>query len=84
VPVIAAGTTLSWPRSSDPDGDAVDLYWVYRDGQAYGDRWDAVDHPASGTVTWVDPDPGGRPHAYRVTAVDRHGNESAFSSVVTR
>jgi prepilin-type N-terminal cleavage/methylation domain-containing protein len=78
------GSTLEWPSSTDPDsGDTVDYYWVYRDGQQIGDRWDAVDH-VSGGLSWTDPEPSDGPADYRVTAVDSRGNESAFSNKVTR
>jgi prepilin-type N-terminal cleavage/methylation domain-containing protein len=87
VPSIASGgasSTLTWPRSTDPDaGDSVDFYWIYRDGQTFAKRWDAADGGPT-TVTWNDPDPSGGPHDYWVTAVDNHGAESNYSSKVTR
>lgn len=79
------GYTLVWPLSTDPDtGDTVDYYWVYRDGQLVGSRWDATQTFTAQGVGWNDPDPSGGPHNYWVTAVDNHGNESTFSNLVTR
>jgi Tfp pilus assembly protein PilV len=73
--------TLFWYQVTDPDnGDAVDFYRIYRDGQLY-DTWDYVSGPY---VLWTDPDTGGTSHTYYVTAVDTHLKPSANSNTVTK
>jgi prepilin-type N-terminal cleavage/methylation domain-containing protein len=71
---VSAGTvTLSWPAATDPDGDPIRFYRIYRDGMAYADRYDRVD----GTVlSYTDPDPNPVGNTYYVTAVDSHFSES--------
>jgi type II secretory pathway pseudopilin PulG len=64
---------LAWRRSRDPD---VALYRIYRDGTAVADRYGRVAADAT-DPSFVDRDPGGVPHTYAVSAVDRHFVESA-------
>jgi hypothetical protein len=82
----ADGTvTLTWQRPSpgDPDaGDDVAFYRIYRDGQAYGDRF-ARWYDDRATVAWQDTATGGTTHSYSVTAVDRRYAESPFLGPVT-
>ena len=71
-------TTLSWTKSSSLD---VESYRIYRDGQAYGDRYDRV---AGTESTYTDPRTDGLSHTYRVTAVNRQLGESTMAGPVTR
>jgi Tfp pilus assembly protein PilV len=73
-------TTLTWtrPLPTDPDGDAIDFYRVYRDGTGVADRYSRWDD-SNLTVTFVDAATDGQAHCYRVTAVDRYYAESAFT-----
>jgi Tfp pilus assembly protein PilV len=77
-------TTLNWTEASplDPDGTPIAFYRIYRDGQAYGDRYGET---ASGTSTnFVDKNTGGIPHTYWVTAVDSDLAESGALGPVTK
>jgi hypothetical protein len=71
-------TTLSWTKSPSRD---VESYRIYRDGQAYGDRYDRV---AGTESTYTDPRTDGRSHTYRVTAVNGQLGESTMAGPVTR
>jgi len=71
-------TTLSWTKSPSPD---VESYRIYRDGQAYGDRYDRV---AGTESTYTDPRTDGLSHTYRVTAVNGQLGESTMAGPVTR
>jgi prepilin-type N-terminal cleavage/methylation domain-containing protein len=79
----SAGTTvLSWQASTDPDGDEIAFYRIYRDGRTYNDRLGIL-FPVSGKpLRFVDSLVTG-PHTYSVTAVDEHLGESASSAEVT-
>jgi prepilin-type N-terminal cleavage/methylation domain-containing protein len=82
----SAGTaaTIGWYATTDPDsGDSVDYYRIYRDGQAFTNRYDVIDNVGS-PILWTDPTSGGTTHTYYVVAVDTHSKESAFSNGVTR
>jgi len=74
-------TTLEWTRPDDPDGDDIDFYRVYRDGEAVGDRYFRVDD-AGGSVRFEDAATNGEPHSYRVSAVDERYSESALAGPV--
>jgi type II secretory pathway pseudopilin PulG len=80
----AGSTTLTWtaPLIGDIDvGDQIDFYRVYRDGQAYADRYDRT---GLGTDTsYVDSSTGGQQHTYWVVAVDTQLAESTFVGPVT-
>jgi prepilin-type N-terminal cleavage/methylation domain-containing protein len=79
----AGGTVLTWkaPVPTDPDGDAIAFYRIYRDGTAYADRYDRT---GSGSeLRWVDARPGGQAHTYHVTAVDPQLAESTMLGPVT-
>jgi prepilin-type N-terminal cleavage/methylation domain-containing protein len=72
--VISGGLpVLSWPASTDPDGDSILYYRIYRNGTAYKDRYDRVD---GNKLSWSDPDPSPGGDTYWVTAVDSHWSES--------
>jgi prepilin-type N-terminal cleavage/methylation domain-containing protein len=74
-PGTHGGTTLTWtaPSTPDPDGDPIAFFRIYRDGQAYVNRYDRT---GSGTeLTWTDPK-GDNSHSYSVTAVDPQLAES--------
>jgi prepilin-type N-terminal cleavage/methylation domain-containing protein len=76
-PGTNGGTTLTWtaPATPDPDGDPIAFYRIYRDGQAYVNRYDRT---GSGTeLTWTDPK-GDNSHSYSVTAVDPQLAESTI------
>jgi prepilin-type N-terminal cleavage/methylation domain-containing protein len=76
---------LTWNASSgDPDddsGDKVSFYRIYRDGTAFGDRYDRTGDAS--TLTWTDNSAGGTTHTYRVVAVDTNLAESTFLGPVT-
>ncbi len=78
-------TTLTWSAAGvgDPDiGDSVDHYNIYRDGLAYGNRYDRT---VDGTkVTWTDTRTGGQTHTYAITAVDTRLAESSRLGPVTK
>ncbi|NLT07745.1 MAG: prepilin-type N-terminal cleavage/methylation domain-containing protein [Solirubrobacterales bacterium] len=79
---------LSWPPVTDPDGDAIRYYRVYRGGTGYGDRLDVlfpvVDDLGQPVTPLVFVDNSGAPGAqYWVTAVDEHFAESAPTGPVT-
>ena len=86
-PTIAAGgstSTISWPAVADPDnGDSVDFYRIYRDGQTLAHRYDVID-AVGDPVLWTDTATGGTAHTYYVVAVDTRLAESGFSNAVTR
>ncbi|GAC1528409.1 MAG: hypothetical protein NVS2B6_16370 [Thermoleophilaceae bacterium] len=82
--VSGSTTTLSWsaPATSDSDGDPISFYRIYRDGVAYGNRYDRT---ADGTArTYIDTNTGGVPHQYSITAVDAQLAESTLAGPVTR
>jgi prepilin-type N-terminal cleavage/methylation domain-containing protein len=78
-PATSGAIVLRWDPSSDPDG-SVEFYRIYRDGVAYGNRWD-VFFPNPG-IAWFEPEPDGVAHSYRVSAVDNDFGESALSEPV--
>ena len=72
--IISGGEpVLSWPATTDPDGDPIVFYRIYRNGTAYQDRYDRVD---GNVLTWSDPAPSPGGDTYYVTAVDGHYSES--------
>lgn len=75
---------LMWSASpGDPDaGDTVDFYRVYRDGHAFGDRYDRT--PSGASTTFTDTKAGGMTHTYSVVAVDQDLAESLKLGPVTR
>ena len=76
-------TTLSWqaPSPADPDaGDTIAFYRIYRDGQAFADRYDRT---APGELSYADGRAGDTPHTYWVTAVDSQLAESVVAGPVT-
>jgi prepilin-type N-terminal cleavage/methylation domain-containing protein len=64
---------LTWPASTDPDGDPILSYRIYRNGTAYANRYDRVD---GNVLIWSDPAPSSGGDTYYVTAVDNHYSES--------
>jgi prepilin-type N-terminal cleavage/methylation domain-containing protein len=81
-PGTGGGTTLTWtaPATPDPDGDPIAFFRIYRDGQAYANRYDRT---GSGTeLTWTDPK-GDNSHSYSVTAVDPQLAESTIVGPVS-
>ncbi|ROP27099.1 fibronectin type 3 domain-containing protein [Pseudokineococcus lusitanus] len=71
---VDGGATLTWDAGTDPDLAAVR---VLRDGVA-------VAEVPAGTTTWTTTGlEAGRPYAFRLVAVDGHGNASAPSAPVT-
>jgi type II secretory pathway pseudopilin PulG len=75
-PASVGTTVLTWDAASDPDGDAVLLYRIYRDGKLYSDRYGTILHSGAGSHKFVDTDPQGIEHDYWVTAVDSRYAES--------
>jgi hypothetical protein len=77
-------TVLQWnaPSPGDRDsGDFVDHYVIYRDGQAYADRYDRTATGAD--LTWTDTHTNGQVHRYWVTSVDTQLGESVFVGPVS-
>jgi Tfp pilus assembly protein PilV len=77
-------TVLSWtqPNPADPDqGDSVDFYRIYRDGNTVADRYDRT---GTGEFSFTDTNTGGTTHDYWVSAVDTHYAESTLVGPVTR
>jgi hypothetical protein len=74
---------LAWtaPNPTDADGDPIDFYRIYRDGQAVANRYDTA--PGTAT-TYTDTGTGGVQHTYWVTAVDPQLAESPAAGPVTR
>ena len=77
-------TQLSWtaPATSDPDGDPIAFYRIYRDGTAYADRYDRTSTGAD--TTWTDTHTGGVAHTYWVIAVDSGLAESSLLGPVSQ
>lgn len=82
-PAPSGTTVLSWNSASDPDGDLISFYRIYRDGSSYAARRDRL-YPPGGALVWIDTDTGGTQHEYRVSAVDAKFGESALAGPVTR
>jgi type II secretory pathway pseudopilin PulG len=78
-----ANTVLAWAAAtvSDPDGDPVAFYRIYRDGQLYANRYDRT---AGAQTTYTDTKTGGIQHTYSVTAVDASLAESTLLGPVTQ
>jgi hypothetical protein len=71
---------LSWTQ---PSGEVVAYYRIYRDGDALADRYART---VTANAWWVDaePDPVANPqHTYRVAAVGVSEAESALSDPIT-
>ena len=67
---------LTWTAAHDPDlGDSIAFYRVYRDGNAYEDRYDRTGDGA--TLSLVDGRSDGTTHTYWVSAVDAAGRIGA-------
>jgi len=83
-------TVITWPMVTDPDsGDAVRYFRIYRNGNAYSNRYDRVDVTASGSCTpssltcsYTDAAPSAGGDTYWVTAVDTHFDESSPQQAV--
>jgi prepilin-type N-terminal cleavage/methylation domain-containing protein len=73
-PAPEGTAVLQWGASTDPDGDAIAFYRVYRGGTTYADRLDIL-FPVDPLV-FIDSTVTGS-HTYYVTAVDEHFAESA-------
>jgi prepilin-type N-terminal cleavage/methylation domain-containing protein len=75
-------TVLRWDPATDPDGDPIYFYRIYRDGSTYADRVGQF-FPGTGSISWTDPDSPNGSHTYRVSAVDPKFGESQLSDPVT-
>jgi prepilin-type N-terminal cleavage/methylation domain-containing protein len=75
-------TVVRWNPATDPDGDPIYFYRIYRDGTSYADRVGQF-FPGSGSIAWTDPDSPNGSHTYRVSAVDTEFGESQLSDPVT-
>ena len=75
-------TVLSWTAPTDPDGDAIAFYRVYRGGNTYGDRLDVLYPVAGKPLVFVDTTVTGSPQYY-VSAVDGHFGESALAGPIS-
>jgi hypothetical protein len=83
-PASSGTAVITWDASSDPDGDGVFLYRIYRDGQLYASRYGTVLHSGPGSHKFVDTDPQGVEHDYWVTAVDGRYAESDLQATPVR
>jgi prepilin-type N-terminal cleavage/methylation domain-containing protein len=72
---------ISWGPPTDPDGDQILFYRIYRDGNAYSDRYDTTRDGS--TLSWTDTNPATGGHSYYVSAVDTKFEESAPTGPVT-
>lgn len=81
-PAADGVTVVRWDPATDPDGDAILFYRIYRDGSTY-DKRVGVFFPGAGDLAWTDPESPDGTHEYRVTAVDGKYGESALSDPVT-
>lgn len=81
-PASDGATVVRWDPATDPDGDAIVFYRIYRGGTTY-DKRVGVFFPGAGDLAWTDPDSPDGTHEYRVTAVDGNYAESALSDPVT-
>ena len=73
---------LRWDRPSDPDGDDILFYRVYRGGQTVSDRYGRYEDTGP-HATFVDAATSDGPHTYWVSAVDARYGESALSGPLT-
>jgi len=81
-PAPAGTAVLSWEPSTDPDGDEIAFYRIYRDGDTYADRFHLMLPVTGKPLVFVDGSVTGS-HTYRVSAVDEHMGESVLSGAVT-
>ncbi len=86
-PVSDSATALGWDASTDPDGDPILFYRIYRDDNGDAaftlDERFAVFFPQGvAGLSWTDPDTPDGPHTYAVSAVDTRFGESPLSAPV--
>ena len=82
-PASDSVTVLRWDPATDPDGDPIYFYRIYRDGDTYADRVPSgLFFPSTGDIAWTDPDSPDGSHDYYVTAVDENFAESEPSDPV--
>jgi prepilin-type N-terminal cleavage/methylation domain-containing protein len=78
VPADDGVLVIRWLPSADIDGN-IQLYRFYRDGISYGERH-ASFYPKTGELlAWIEPEPDGSSHDYRISAVDDDFGESPLS-----
>lgn len=65
---VSGATKLTWNAVA-----GAAFYRIYRDGTAYGDRYDRT---TGATTTYTDTNPGATSHTYYVTTIDNKFNES--------
>jgi hypothetical protein len=76
-------TKLSWPQVTDPDGDPILFYRIYRDGTDWIN--DYYGRTTSGTdTTFTDSATNGDIHTYYVVAVDSSYMESRPMGTITK
>jgi prepilin-type N-terminal cleavage/methylation domain-containing protein len=80
-PAPTDATVIRWDDSTDPGGDPILLYRIYKDGSTYAHRA-GIFFPGDGLNAWTDPDTPDGPHTYRVSAVDANYGESVLSAPV--
>lgn len=78
---VSGGTKLTW-TAPVTGAAAVDHYVIYRDGQTFADRYDRTGTGAE--LEYLDTQPNGQQHTYRVTAVGTELSESAPTAAVTK
>jgi prepilin-type N-terminal cleavage/methylation domain-containing protein len=82
VPADDGVLVVSWTGSTDSDG-TIQLYRIYRDGVAYAQRHASFYPKAGDLLAWIEPEPDGSSHNYRISAVDDDFGESALSDPLT-
>jgi prepilin-type N-terminal cleavage/methylation domain-containing protein len=87
-PASDGATVIRWEASTDPDGESILFYRIYRtdgepvNGPTYADRYGLYFPGGSGALAWTDPDTPSGPHTYYVTAVSSNFGESVPSAPV--
>lgn len=81
-PAPPGTAVLTWEPSTDPDGDQIAYYRIYRDGTTYDERHAIMIPVTDKPLVFVDASVTGS-HTYRISAVDEHLGESALSEPVT-
>jgi prepilin-type N-terminal cleavage/methylation domain-containing protein len=81
-PAPAGTAVLGWTASTDPDGDEIAFYRVYRGGNTYGDRLDVLFPVVDKPLVFVDSTVSAAT-SYYVSAVDEHFGESALTGPMT-
>ena len=77
---IAGSATISWQANTDPDLAGYRIYWSTYAGGPYGSSTELITETTSYTITDLAPGI----YYFVVTAIDTSGNESGYSTEVTK